>query len=90
MGPDEFATRNELRLVFAFMLAKMQQQAETISDLMNTLSTNGGLSQKEALALVARAATSPTKAEVKKAEAALYEFADIRKIAKQYLDPPEG
>jgi hypothetical protein len=88
MGPDEFATRNELRLVFAFMLAKIQQQAESISQLMGTLRANGGLSDSEALDLVHRAATSPTKEEVRQAEAALYEFADIREIAKRYLDPP--
>jgi hypothetical protein len=89
MGPDEFSTRTEVRLIFTFILAKMQQQAEMMTDLVRRLQTNGTLSDLELQDLVAQAAASPTKEEVKQAEQALVEFGDIRKIAKRYLDPLE-
>jgi hypothetical protein len=89
MGPDEFSTRTEVRLIFTFVIAKMQQQAEMMTDLLRRLQATGALSDQDLQDLVAQAAASPIKEEVKQAELALFEFGDIRKIAKRYLDPPE-
>lgn len=89
MGPDEFATREELGLVLKLMLAKIRQQAEMISTLASMVRTSGAITEQQFQDLIAQVAESPNTVRAKKADANLREFLAIRKIAKQYLDPPE-
>jgi hypothetical protein len=87
MGPDEHATSEELGLVVKALFAKVQQQAGVVSALTGVLMAKGILSREEVAQMIETLTTSPEAARAKKTLEDLREFAAIRKIARQYLDP---
>jgi len=89
MGPDEFVSREELTLIFKFLLSKIQQQGEAIAYLMPLLSQAQGITKAEVDQLIDRIRKSSTTARAKQLDAELQQHQAIHKIAKQYLDPPE-
>ncbi len=89
MGPDEFATREELGLIVKFLFAKVQQQAEMISTLAGMAATSGGIRNDQLGALIAQMEQSRNTSQAKHAKAKLDEFLTIRQIAQRYLDPLE-
>jgi hypothetical protein len=89
MGPDEFATRQELNLVFRLLLAKIQQHAELMSGLTADLTAKGIISPEEFQAILAQAAESPIAAKAKRAAENLKEFLTIHNIDQLFQDTPE-
>lgn len=59
MGPDEFATRQELSLVFRLLLAKIQQHAELLSVVTVKLAAKGVITTQEFEDILAQCSHSP-------------------------------
>lgn len=87
MGPDEFATRQELNLVFRLLLTKIQQHAELMTVLTTKLAVKGVISAEDFQSILA--AESPNAVRARHANAKLQEFLTIHNIDQLFQDPPE-
>ena len=88
MGPDEFATREELRLVFDLLLTKLNQQGELVVTLAAMVAQSGSITKEQFDSLISQTEKSSKTVRANQARARLDEYQAIRKIAQQYLDPP--
>ncbi|MGA2713290.1 MAG: hypothetical protein ABSG41_09290 [Bryobacteraceae bacterium] len=88
MGPDEFATREEVGVIAKFLLAKIQNQTVVFAELIDMLVKKGIVTDQEINQMVEKVAASPEGQFEKKALEKIRESAAIRNIAKQYLDLP--
>ena len=89
MGPDEFASRDELALVARFLLAKIMEQAWYASLLTEKLVDSGVISRVQLSALMDEIKSSDQARRAQQARADVDEYRAIHKIAKQYLDPDQ-
>lgn len=89
MGPDEFATREELGVMLKFVLAKSQQQAELIACLMDLLKSKDIILDQDAKNMAEKLENSPISKRAQLRQKAVEDLAEIHKTVRQYLDPPE-
>jgi len=89
MGPDEYATRDELGVVVKMLLAKIQQQAECINALMALLVSQGVIPKEAPLALLAVLKASANHERVQRSLQALRDFEASHNILKRYEEPGE-
>jgi hypothetical protein len=90
MGPDEYATRKELNLVFRYLLARERQNTFLVILLTTKLSANGVITAEEFQSLLAEVEQSPCREKTRQAESNLQEFLTIHNTVREYLDPEEG
>ncbi len=88
MGPDEFATREELGLILKLFLAKIQQQTEARGKLSELLIDKGIITDAELVDLVHRLGQSPASVRSKLAWKNLRSFLTMHNIVTLYEDPP--
>jgi hypothetical protein len=89
MGPDEFATREELGIMVRLLSAKLAQQTEVVAELQDLLLRNKTITKEDAVEMTKRLADSPHSKRASQYVEKLQEYKAIHKTARQYLDPPE-
>jgi hypothetical protein len=89
MGPDEYATREELGIMLKFAFAQIQKQGEMIAKLTSLLVDNKALTEQDVAAMLQEFQGSPAAKRFRERLKAVEDFATIHKVARQYLDPQE-
>jgi hypothetical protein len=89
MGPDEFATREELGLMVRLLSAKLAQQTEVLADLIDLLRVKGIITTQDMSDASKRLKDSPHSKRASEYVEKLREFVAIHQTARQYLDHPE-
>ncbi len=89
MGPDEFATREELALMLRLVQARIDWSSRSIAELVALLRSKGVLTESEVDDMVSRLSSSPESVRLNQRVDTVRQFAEIHKTARQYLDPPE-
>lgn len=90
MGPDEFATREELGLMVRLLFAKISQQTEVIAELQDILQSKGIITKEEVVEMANHLANSPHSKRASEYVEKLRQYTAIHQTVRQYLDPPEG
>jgi len=88
MGPDEFATREELGHVVKLLFAKFQQQAETIAFLSELLISKGIITDQELVQMVQRLKSSQNFQRAKESLQSFRDFLTMHNIVERYRDLP--
>lgn len=89
MGPDEFATREELGLMLKLVQARIDWSARSTAELVALLRSKGVVTETEVDDMVSRLTGSPESVRLNKRVDTVRQFAEVHKTARQYLDPPE-
>jgi len=89
MGPDEFATREEVGLMVRLLFAKISQQAAIITELEELLLNKEVITKEELAEMSQHLANSPHSKRASEYVEKLREYTAIHQIVRQYLDPPE-
>ena len=89
MGPDEFPTREELALMLKLTQARINRIARAQVGLTNLLKKKGILESSDLDNLAKCLEDSPEQKQVNESVDKVRQFAAVRKIAQQYLDPQE-
>jgi hypothetical protein len=89
MGPDEFPTREELGLMLKLTQARINRLARSQIELVNLLTERGIISTPDLDAAAERLQNSPEQQRVDECFERVRQFAEVHKIARPYLDPPE-
>jgi len=89
MGPDEYATREELDVSVRFLLAKIHQQGQLIVMLSELLISQGILAESAVLEMGHQLERSAKTLKMKSAREKLEEFLTIHNIGRLLQDPPQ-